>query len=418
ERLAVVTLAPAHVARHVHVRQEVHLHADHAVSLAGLAAPAADVEAEAARVVAAGARFRHGREQLAQRREQPRVGRGVRARRAPDRALVDVDDPIDLLEPLDSVAGRRLDARALQTRGGVAEQRVDDQRRLPGARDSGDAREEAERDVDADARQVIAVGAEDLDLARRVRSGPQARDLDAPLAREILPGDRGRARGDLARRALRHEVPAVGAGAGSQVDDVIRLTDRLLVVLDHDHRVAEVAELLERCEQPAVVALVQPDRGLVQDVHDPGEPRPYLAREPDALRFPAGERLGVAIERQVVEAHVGKEAQPLDDAPDDPRGHLATPAGEIQRTEKLERAADRESGKLRERPVGDEHVPRRAAQARSLALRARPHAEVPRQLLAHHLGSVLAIAPGQLRADLFAWVAPAGRRFGARGGTR
>src|SRR5207302_10239042 len=135
---------------------------------------------------------------------------------------------------------------------------------------------------------------------------------------------------------------AVGAGPGAEADAGLRLTGRTLVVLAHDHRVAEVAELLERCDQPAVVALVQPDRGLVQDVHDPGEPRPYLAREPDALRFPAGERLGVAIERQVVEAHVGKEAQPLDDAPDDPRGHLATPAGEIERTEKLERAGERE----------------------------------------------------------------------------
>src|SRR5207237_10330113 len=103
-------------------------------------------------------------------------------------------------------------------------------------------------------------GAGDLERARRVRSGPQARDLDAPLAREILPGDRGRARGDLARRALRHEVPAVGAGAGPQVDDVIRLTDRLLVVLDHDHGVAEVAELPDACEPPAVVPLGPPDR--------------------------------------------------------------------------------------------------------------------------------------------------------------
>src|SRR5205823_12869598 len=95
-------------------------------------------------------------------------------------------------------------------------------------------------------------------------------------------------------------------------------------------------------------------------------------------------------------------------SPDDPRGHLAAPAGEIERTEKLERAADRESGKLRERAVGDEHVPRGAVQARSLTLGARAHAEVPRELLAHHLGFGLAIAPCQVREDPFEGVAPAG----------
>ena len=47
QRLAVVALALADVAGHVDVGQEVHLDLDHAVALAGLAAPALDVEAEA-----------------------------------------------------------------------------------------------------------------------------------------------------------------------------------------------------------------------------------------------------------------------------------------------------------------------------------------------------------------------------------
>ena len=79
----------------------------HAVALAGLAAAALDVEAEAPGVVAARARLGHRREQLAQRREQSGVGRGIGARRAADRALVDVDDAIDVLEPLDALARAR-----------------------------------------------------------------------------------------------------------------------------------------------------------------------------------------------------------------------------------------------------------------------------------------------------------------------
>ena len=47
EGFAVVALAPADVAGHVHIGQKMHLHLDDAVALAGLAAAALDVEAEA-----------------------------------------------------------------------------------------------------------------------------------------------------------------------------------------------------------------------------------------------------------------------------------------------------------------------------------------------------------------------------------
>ncbi len=59
ERFAVVAPATADIAGHVDVGQEVHLDADQAIALAGLAAAALDVEAEAARVVATGARLGH-----------------------------------------------------------------------------------------------------------------------------------------------------------------------------------------------------------------------------------------------------------------------------------------------------------------------------------------------------------------------
>jgi hypothetical protein len=61
QRLAVVALAVADVAGHVDVGQEVHLDLDHAVALAGLAAAALDVEAEAPRAVAALARLGQAR---------------------------------------------------------------------------------------------------------------------------------------------------------------------------------------------------------------------------------------------------------------------------------------------------------------------------------------------------------------------
>ena len=63
EGFPVVPGAVAHLARHVHIGQEVHLDLDGAVTGACLASTAFDVEREPARLVAADLRFCGGREQ-------------------------------------------------------------------------------------------------------------------------------------------------------------------------------------------------------------------------------------------------------------------------------------------------------------------------------------------------------------------
>ena len=64
------------------------------------------------------------------------------------------------------------------------------------------------------------------------------------------------------------DVAAVRAGAGADVDQVVGGADAVLVVLDHDDGVADVAQALERADEPRVVALVQADRRLVEHVAD------------------------------------------------------------------------------------------------------------------------------------------------------
>ena len=96
ERLAVVALAVALLARHVDVGQEVHLDLDLPVAAADLAAPALDVEREAPGLVAARPRLLRLGEQVADDVEEARVRRRVRARRAADRRLVDLDDLVEL----------------------------------------------------------------------------------------------------------------------------------------------------------------------------------------------------------------------------------------------------------------------------------------------------------------------------------
>ncbi len=124
---------------------------------------------------------------------------------------------------------------------------------------------------------------------------------------------RARLREDGLERSGGDHLAAVLAGAGPDVDDPVGRADRLLVVLDDDQRVAQVAQTGQRGDQLGVVALVQADRRLVEDVQHAHEARPDLRRQPDALRLATRERLAGPIERQVVEADVHQEAQPRAD---------------------------------------------------------------------------------------------------------
>ena len=129
--------------------------------------------------------------------------------------------------------------------------------------------------------------------------------------------------GDLVGRALRNHAATVHTGAWPQVQHPVRRADRVFVVLHHQHRIAQVAQALERGDQAVVVALVQADAGLVQHIHHAREAGADLAREPDALRLAARERVGTAVEAQVVEAHVVQEAQARRDLAD----HLGADLG-------------------------------------------------------------------------------------------
>ncbi len=109
------------------------------------------------------------------------------------------------------------------------------------------------------------------------------------------------------------DLAAVLAGARAHVDDVVGRAHGLLVVLHDEDGVAEVAQAQQRVDEAAVVALVQADAGLVEDVEHADERRADLRGQADALRLAAGERGGGALQREVADADIVEEAQPLAD---------------------------------------------------------------------------------------------------------
>ncbi len=249
----------------------------------------------------------------------------------------------------------------VQAVGHGLEQHLVHERGLARARHAGDAAEHSQRDLHVHVAEVVLRGALDL----HVPGGPPAprRDGDLPLAREELPGGRARGLHDLARGALGHQMTAVLARARPQVHDVIGRHHRALVVLHDDHRVAQVAEPLQRGDQALVVALVQPDRRLVEDVEDAHERRPDLRGQPDPLRLPAGERGRGAVERQVPHAHVVEEAQPLVDLAQDEPGDLALRVGEVEALEPLDGAPGGHAGELVDPEPAHQHGQRLGPQA-------------------------------------------------------
>ena len=85
----------------------------------------------------------------------------------------------------------------------------------------------------------------------------------------------------------------------------------------HDHRVAQVAKFLEAFQKSLVVALVQADARLVEDIEYIDQLTANLSSQTDALTLTARERSRLAVEREIIQSHVEKEvdtgAQFLDD---------------------------------------------------------------------------------------------------------
>ena len=194
-------------------------------------------------------------------------------------------------------------------------------------------------------------------------------------------------------------MATVLAGAGAHVDDPVGRAHHLLVVLDHEHGVAQIAQALERADQPVVVALVQPDRRLVEDVEDTHELRADLRGEPQPLRLAAGERLGGPVELQVADADVGEEGEPLADLLHDAMADQLLGRRQVELVEELQRLRH---GALREgvdRAVADRHGEHLGLEPGAVTLGAGPHRHVlldPLTLL-RRVG--LAVAPLQVRDE-------------------
>jgi hypothetical protein len=132
---------------------------------------------------------------------------------------------------------------------------------------------------------------------------------------------------------------------------VVGRADRLLIVLHHQERIAQIAQGLERVQQTPVVAGVEADARLVQHVQHAYQAAADLGREPDPLALPSG---------QVAEPDVRHEAEARADLLENRHDDLRRPAPRTlaHHVEELQRLVDREL-----QHVGDPPSPHRHGQA-------------------------------------------------------
>ena len=140
-------------------------------------------------------------------------------------------------------------------------------------------------------------------------------------------------------------------------------------MLDDEDGVAEVAEAAQRCQQAVVVALVEADARLVEDVKDAGEAGPDLAGEADALALAARQRARLAVEVQIFEADVVEEAEALDDLLHDALGDGLVLRGELGEDAlgPLERLGDGAAGGVGDGLARDLHRQRLGPEAGAVA---------------------------------------------------
>ena len=215
-------------------------------------------------------------------------------------------------------------------------QNIVNQRAFPRTADPRHARQRAERNSDIDVLQIVFSRGHHFEpaaLGGRLNSFFWNRNRK--LAGQILGRERMWIGQNFVRRPGSHDLATAHACARAEVDQVIGATNRLLVVLHHHHRVTEIAQTLQRCQQPFIVALVQADARLVENVEHPNQPGADLGGEANPLRLAAAQRAAFAIERQVTEADVFEESKSRSDFFDNIARDLLLKLSELECGEKL-----------------------------------------------------------------------------------
>ena len=82
---------------------------------------------------------------------------------------------------------------------------------------------------------------------------------------------------------MKDDFATLATCPGTDVHDPVGTAHHVLIVFDDDDRITQIAQFLEGADEAFVVALVQADAGLVEDIEHVHQLRSDLRGETDAL---------------------------------------------------------------------------------------------------------------------------------------
>ena len=241
-------------------------------------------------------------------------------------------DLVDMLKPIDSLMPAWHEPGPVEVAGEDVVQDIVDEGRLARAADAGHCNEAAEGKADRDIAQVVLAGVDDRDLTLLPRSA-DGRNLDRAPSGEILAGEGVWVIEEVLDRAAHDDMTAVLSGTGADVDDPVGYADGVLIVLDDDERIAEVAKSDKCLDEPAVIALVKADARLIENVEHPDKPGADLCREANALSLTAGEGGRRPVQRKVMQSDIDEELQSLIHLLEDATGNRGIAIGQRETAE-------------------------------------------------------------------------------------
>ena len=133
-----------------------------------------------------------------------------------------------------------------------------------------------------------------------------------------------------------HDSPAQMAGTWTDVDEVIAGSHERFIVLDDDDRVSLLLQIAQGGDEPVVVARMKADRRLIEQIEDAHEPGADSGGQPHALPLAAAERVGGAVERQIVGADAIEKREPALDLGHDRFCHWPLVVGKFQLAKELD----------------------------------------------------------------------------------
>ena len=93
------------------------------------------------------------------------------------------------------------------------------------------------------------------------------------------------------------------------VNAMVGRTNHVFVMLNHQHAVADIAQMFQGVNQSVVVALVQTDAGFIQHIHHARETGTDLRGQSNTLRLTPRQGIRAARKAQIGEAHIVQKFQ-------------------------------------------------------------------------------------------------------------